>query len=272
MSKPADIHLLPTFRIIHVLMAVVWFLLFSGTPLIAEPFVPRDDQDVLEVLPSPAAASSARALRRRQSELTKDPENLAMSLQLAKEYIETSRAESDPRYLGYAEATLAPWWHLPQPPIEVLVLRATVRQSSHDFESALADLAQVLKLTNNILSFVAMAATAEAFVMGGKGGVDLEVMLTAVNAGSGRNSATLDKFPRSVATREFTYGAEIDILVKDADLAIAQGEALGVPMWVCQAARLVFKHAQYKGAGRDDFTTIVRHIEEVAGHQIPKTR
>ena len=133
-------------------------------------------------------------------------------------------------------------------------------------------LAQVLKLTNNILSFAALIASAEAFVMGSKGGLDLEVMFAAINAGSGRNSATLDKFPRSVADRSFAYGAEIDILVKDADLAIAQGEALGVPMWVCQAARLIFKHAQFKGAGRDDFTTIVRHIEEVAGHQIPKTR
>ncbi len=37
--------------------------------------------------------------------------------------------------------------------------------------------AQVLKLTNNILSAVALAATAEAFVMGAKGGVDPEVMV-----------------------------------------------------------------------------------------------
>jgi 3-hydroxyisobutyrate dehydrogenase-like beta-hydroxyacid dehydrogenase len=133
-------------------------------------------------------------------------------------------------------------------------------------------LAQVLKLTNNILSFVAMVATAEAFVMGGKGGVDLEVMLEAVNAGSGRNSATLSKFPISVADRSFKYGAEIDIICKDADLAIEQGETLGVPMWVCQAARLAYKHLQFAGHGRDDLTTIVKHIEDGAGYQLPKTR
>ena len=55
--------------------------------------------------------------------------------------------------------------------------------------------AQVLKLTNNILSAVALAATAEAFVMGAKGGLDPEVMLGPINAGSGRNSATESKFP-----------------------------------------------------------------------------
>ncbi len=132
--------------------------------------------------------------------------------------------------------------------------------------------AQVLKLTNNILSAVALAATSEAFVMGAKGGLDPEVMLAAINAGSGRNSATEVKFPLAVLTRSFDFGAEMHILMKDIDLAIAQGEELGVPMWVCQAARLVFKHAMQKGAAKDDLTSIVRHVERDAGFEIPKTR
>jgi 2-hydroxy-3-oxopropionate reductase len=61
----------------------------------------------------------------------------------------------------------------------------------------------VLKLTNNILSTVALATTAEAFVMGAKGGLNPEVMLAAINAGSGRNSATESKFPAAVLTRSF---------------------------------------------------------------------
>jgi 3-hydroxyisobutyrate dehydrogenase-like beta-hydroxyacid dehydrogenase len=132
--------------------------------------------------------------------------------------------------------------------------------------------AQVLKLTNNILSAVALAATAEAFVMGAKGGLDLEVMLSAINAGSGRNSATEGKFRAAVLTRTFDYGAEMHILMKDIDLAIAQGEELGVPMLVCQAARLVFKHAMHKGAAKEDMTAIVKYIERDAGFEMPKTR
>jgi 2-hydroxy-3-oxopropionate reductase len=132
--------------------------------------------------------------------------------------------------------------------------------------------AQVLKLTNNILSAVALAATAEAFVMGAKGGLDPEVMLAAINAGSGRNSATEAKFPAAVLTRSFDYGAEMHILMKDIDLAIAQGEALGVPMWVCQAARLVFKHAMHQGAARQDLTSIVQFVERDAGFEMAKTR
>jgi 2-hydroxy-3-oxopropionate reductase len=86
--------------------------------------------------------------------------------------------------------------------------------------------------------------------MGAKGGLDPEVMLAAINAGSGQNSATQSKFPAAVLTRNFDFGAEMHILMKDIDLAIAQGEELGVPMWVCPAARLVFKHAMFRGAPR----------------------
>lgn len=133
-------------------------------------------------------------------------------------------------------------------------------------------LAQVLKLTNNILSAVALAATSEAYVMGAKGGLDPEVMTQAINVGSGRNSSTIDKFPRSVLTRNFDFGAEMHILMKDIDLAIEQGERLGVPMWVCQAARLAFKHAVFVDGPKPDITTLVTHVERAAGFEMPKTR
>jgi len=62
------------------------------------------------------------------------------------------------------------------------------------------------------------------------------------------------------------------ILMKDIDLAIEQGEELGVPMWVCQAARLLFRHAIFAGSEDDDLSTIVRFVENNAGFTIPKTR
>ena len=133
-------------------------------------------------------------------------------------------------------------------------------------------LAQVLKLTNNILSAVALAATAEAYVMGAKGGLDPEVMTQAINQGSGRNSATLSKVPQSVLDRSFHYGAPMHILTKDVDLAIAQGERLGVPMWVCEAARLMFKHAMYAGMADKDITELFKIVESGAGFVMPKTR
>lgn len=133
-------------------------------------------------------------------------------------------------------------------------------------------LAQVLKLTNNILSAVALAATCEAYVMGAKGGLNPEVMTEAINRGSGRNSATLQKFPAAVHGRSFDLGAPMHILAKDVDLAIEMGERLGIPMWVCQTARLMYKHAMYAGMRDKDITELLTVIEKGAGFELPRTR
>ena len=132
--------------------------------------------------------------------------------------------------------------------------------------------AQTVKLVNNILSAAALAVTSEALVMGSKAGVDLEAMLEAVNAGSGRNSATAGKVPASVLDRSFAYGAALDILMKDIELALAEAERLQVPSWVSAAVRQFFRHWHMQGKGREDITSIVQMVEGFAGHTLPKVR
>ena len=130
--------------------------------------------------------------------------------------------------------------------------------------------AQVLKLTNNILFAVALVATSEAFVLGAKGGVRPEALLEGINAGSGRNLATMSVFPKAVLNGQFAFGAPLHILMKDVDLAIELGEELGVPMWVSQAARLVYKHAMFEGRGEADLSRMVEVVEKGAGFTLPR--
>src|SRR5207244_2422 len=66
--------------------------------------------------------------------------------------------------------------------------------------------AQTMKLANNFLSATAMVATSEAVVMGVKAGLDPAVMIDVINAGSGLNTASRDKFPRAVLPRSFDFG------------------------------------------------------------------
>lgn len=132
--------------------------------------------------------------------------------------------------------------------------------------------AQVLKLTNNILFAVGLVTACEAFVMGSKAGVKPEVMLDAINAGTGRNHATAFIFPKSVVTGTFDFGAQLHILVKDVDLAVEQGEALGVPMWLCQTARLVYKHALFEGRGNADISRLIEFVERGAGYEMPRAK
>ena len=124
--------------------------------------------------------------------------------------------------------------------------------------------AQVMKLTNNIVFVAALIATSEAMTMATQAGIAPEAMLQILNNGTGRNFATTTMFPQAVLPGTFDFGATIDILMKDVDLAIAQGEALGVPMWVCQAARLVVKHGVFQGRAKHDVSRIVQIIEDGA--------
>jgi 2-hydroxy-3-oxopropionate reductase len=125
--------------------------------------------------------------------------------------------------------------------------------------------AQLLKLLNNMLSSTALAITAEAYVAGMKGGLDPRVMLEVINAGSGRNSASLEKFPRHVLTRSFDFGFPIAGACKDIGLAVEECEALGVPVWVGSQARQLWNFAKKQGGGADDMTALVKWLETWSG-------
>ena len=66
---------------------------------------------------------------------------------------------------------------------------------------------QTMKLCNNFLSATAMAATSEAMVMGVKAGLDPRIMLDVINSGTGRNTATEDKFPAASSCRARSISA-----------------------------------------------------------------
>ena len=128
--------------------------------------------------------------------------------------------------------------------------------------------AQTMKLANNLLAAAAMALTSEAMVMGVKAGLNPKVMLDVLNAGSGRNSATQDKFPKSVLPGTFDFGFATGLSYKDVRLCIEEAEALGVPM-VCGAVvrqMLAVTKAMY---GADsDFTCMCKVVESWAGVEV----
>ena len=127
-----------------VLATTAIFSLMTWGAATAAPHVPVDGNQIVERLPS-RADPVQRELRRLRSELSANPKDLRLAASLAQRYIEQARIEGDPRYLGYAQAALAPWWTVAAPPDPVLVLRATLRQSTHQFSAALADLDLAVK-------------------------------------------------------------------------------------------------------------------------------
>lgn len=112
---------------------------------IAAPYVPASDAQVLERLPFKPNDPIAREMGQMRAKLLRNPRNVEVAVSLARRYYELVAEEGDPRYLGYAQAALAPWWNMTEPPIEVQVLRASLRQFRHDFAGAITDLTSVLE-------------------------------------------------------------------------------------------------------------------------------
>ena len=125
-------------------LAILLTVIGLTRPLGATPFIPERDADVLERLPA-TLGSDAGELRRLRDQLARAPTDLAQAVAVAGRYIELGQSQTDPRYYGYAQAALAPWWGLPDPPPEVLLLRAAIRQSRHEFDPALQDLSRLLE-------------------------------------------------------------------------------------------------------------------------------
>ena len=86
---------------------------------------------------------------------------------------------------------------------------------------------QAMKALNNFLSGTAMAATAEAVAFGVGQGLDMKMILDVVNASSGRNTATADKFPNRVLTGTFDAGFSSTQLNKDLGLYRDAADAIG---------------------------------------------
>jgi 3-hydroxyisobutyrate dehydrogenase-like beta-hydroxyacid dehydrogenase len=125
--------------------------------------------------------------------------------------------------------------------------------------------AQTMKLANNFLSATAMVATSEAVVMGVKSGLDPSVMIDVINAGSGMNTASRDKFPRSVLPRSFDFGFATSLMVKDVRLCLEEMKSLGLNMEVAEAVGRLWETVIRDQGGDSDFTAAIKPIEKAAG-------
>jgi tetratricopeptide (TPR) repeat protein len=143
---------------LRVLLAMV-LIAAALAPVAAAPFVPESDRQILEHLPFAASDPVLRRLRGLNGQLTRSPDNLPLAILVAQGYLELGRVTGDPRYGGYAQAALAPWWDAAEAPQEVLVLRATLHQRTHEFDVALSDLVTVLNTNPRNVQARLMRAT-----------------------------------------------------------------------------------------------------------------
>ena len=124
---------------------------------------------------------------------------------------------------------------------------------------------QVAKLANNLLSLAAIATTAEAMTLAIKAGLDPARMIEVLNAGTGANSATRDKWPRAVLPRTFDFGFSAALSLKDTRLALDEAQAMDVPLPTGERLAALLDRTLATYGDEADFTAMAKVIEADAG-------
>lgn len=130
--------------IFFVRLLTVAALLGSGLAT-GEPYRPTDPSVVLERLPIKPGDERSRALAVDRAGLAAAPRDPALAMKVAGAYYALAGAEGDPRYIGYAEAALAPWAADRNAPADILYMRGKLLQWRHDYAPALELFAQALQ-------------------------------------------------------------------------------------------------------------------------------
>ena len=125
----------------------------------------------------------------------------------------------------------------------------------------LAGQGQAMKLLNNFLSAVALAATSEAIAFGRAEGLDMATMVDVLNVSTGRNSATSDKFPNRVMTGTYDAGFHTRLMTKDVKLFLESVHGAGTANVVATAIGQVWEAADAAMPG-SDFTEIWKFVAE----------
>jgi 3-hydroxyisobutyrate dehydrogenase-like beta-hydroxyacid dehydrogenase len=93
-----------------------------------------------------------------------------------------------------------------------------------------------------------------------------------INAGSGLNTASRDKFPRSILPRTFDFGFATGLMVKDVRLYLEEMKSLGLSMEVAEAVGRLWEVVIREMGAESDFTSAIKPIEQAAGVVVGKAK
>lgn len=125
-----------------------------------------------------------------------------------------------------------------------------------------------MKLVNNLMAGINLAAACEGIVFGLKLGLDPQTIVDVVSASSGASWAFGDRMPRVLAG-DYSTKAAVDILAKDLGLALETGAAARAALPIGAAARQSFIAASALGHGQEDDAAVAKYYARVAGVTLP---
>lgn len=128
--------------------------------------------------------------------------------------------------------------------------------------------AHAMKALNNFVSAAGFAAAAEAVLAGTRFGLDPATVVSVLNASTGKNNSTENKFPQQVLTRKFAAGFSLGLMVKDLRTALEVAKATGMPAPMAEATVEEWSRSEALLGPGADHTAMVRYVEHLAGSTI----
>jgi 3-hydroxyisobutyrate dehydrogenase len=118
------------------------------------------------------------------------------------------------------------------------------------------------KVLNNYVSAAGLAAAAEAVLVAERFGIEPQTLINVINASTGRNNSTENKFAQFILNGKFNSGFALGLMAKDLTLAMEVADALKVPVELGHATLEMWKKAEKKVGGTADHTEIARYVNE----------
>ncbi|HEX6477374.1 MAG TPA: NAD(P)-dependent oxidoreductase [Ktedonobacteraceae bacterium] len=127
---------------------------------------------------------------------------------------------------------------------------------------------EIVKIVNNILVGAIAASVAESFVLGVKAGADVETMAKVIGASTGASWQLSNQFPLRAFNGSFQPGFMTDLLHKDLGLALDLAAENTTPVAMTALTRQMYEMARAEGFGREDYTSLLKVLEKLAGVEV----
>ena len=124
--------------------------------------------------------------------------------------------------------------------------------------------AHTIKVISNMLSFIHIAASAEAFMLAKKGGIDLRLAWQALTASSG-DSFILETESTTILSGSYDVGFPFDLCLKDMGFALQLGREWDVPLDIASTAEQLFIRGRARYGGGAEYAMVAKLLEEACG-------
>ncbi len=125
-----------------------------------------------------------------------------------------------------------------------------------------------VKMINQLLAGVHIAATAEAMTLGASIGLDLRTLYDVIRECAG-NSWMFENRGAHIVEGDYTPHSAVDIFVKDLGIVAGEASGTGCPTPLTRTALALFSKASAEGLGGEDDSAVAKILAAEAGVVLP---